>query len=76
MGEIGERQRTGKARGVGDLCGVTGRNELRSRASDEAPAPTEVLVAGYGPVGSSATSVSTGPTPDTSSSRRTASEGR
>jgi hypothetical protein len=61
---------------MGDLGRVAGGDKLGGRPSDEAAAASEVVAGTYwGVAGSSETSVRTGPTPDTSSRRRTASDG-
>ena len=76
VSEVGKRQSPGQSRSVGNLGRVAGGDEFRGRPSNEAAAASEVVARTYwGVVGSSETSVSTGPTPDTSSRRRTASDG-
>ena len=83
MGQVGHRQRGGQERTGVDLGGVRGVDQLGCGAPVKAPTSTEVGIPGpqlagilLTQAGSSSTSVITGATPETSSRRRTASEGR
>jgi hypothetical protein len=76
--EVGGRQRRREARARLDLDPVRPLDELRGGSAAQAAAVSEIAAPGRdgAQAGSSSTSTSTVVTPDTSSRRRTAAEGR
>jgi hypothetical protein len=78
MREVGGRERRRQPRAGLDLDPVGPLDELRGRTPAQTTTVPEVAAPGrdVAQAGSSPTSASTVATPDTSSSRRTAAEGR